>query len=57
MGIIAIAMKILSFIGWSLVAILSIDALGFIAWAMSGQYPIDGFYVGTITAHLLRLVL
>lgn len=35
-------------------AILLIDALGFTLWIMSGQYPADNFYVGTLTAHILR---
>jgi len=37
--------------------ILMIDALGFMLWAVSGQYPTDSAYVGTITAHVLGLVL
>ena len=49
-------MKILSLIGWGIVAILSIDALGFIAWAMSGQYPVDAFYLGTITTHIIHYI-
>ena len=39
------------------VGVLAIDVLGFFAWALSGQFPPDNFYVGTITAHALRAVL
>lgn len=48
-------MKVLQTIGWILVSILAIDALGFIAWLLSGQYPADAYYIGTITAHTLEL--
>lgn len=50
-------MKILSFIAWSIVVALIIDLVGFLAWALSGQYPADGAYLGTITAHVLGLFL
>lgn len=35
---------------------LALDVLGFMLWAISGQYPVDSFYVGTITTHLLALI-
>lgn len=35
--------------------ILVIDALGFMAWAMSGQFPVDNFYIGSITMHIIKL--
>lgn len=35
--------------------VLAIDFLGFIAWVASGQHPVDSFYVGTITAHVLGI--
>lgn len=38
-------------------AVLLIDALGFLLWAMSGQLPVDDFYIGTITAHILRMAI
>ena len=38
-------------------AILLIDMFGFLLWIMSGQYPADNFYIGTITAHILRAIL
>ncbi len=34
-----------------------IDFIGFMFWAMSGQIPVDGFFVGTITQHLLSAIL
>lgn len=37
--------------------VLVIDFLGFFAWAMSGQRPVDNFYVGTITTHALQVVI
>lgn len=37
--------------------ILLIDFAGFLAWGMSGQHPVDNFYVGTITTHALRAVI
>lgn len=48
--------NILSFIGYTIAGLLALDVLGFIAWVMSGQIPVDGYYLGTITAHALRLV-
>ena len=38
------------------IAILIIDVTGFIFWALSGQYPVDNFYIGSITAHVLRAI-
>lgn len=37
--------------------VLVIDFLGFTAWVMSGQRPVDNFYVGTITTHALKAVI
>lgn len=45
-------------IALSIVAVvLVVDFLGFTAWAMSGQHPVDNFYVGTITTHALQAVI
>lgn len=38
-------------------AVLMIDVAGLALWVLSGQYPADNFYVGTITAHILRAIL
>lgn len=37
--------------------ILTLDAIGFIAWVASGQVPPDSFYLGTLTAHMVSLAL
>ncbi len=41
----------------TLALILTIDAFGFFAWIMSGQVPADNYYLGTLTAHVLRALL
>jgi len=40
---------------YALATIMVIDFIGFVAWAMSGQFPVDNVYVGTITAHIIKL--
>jgi len=37
--------------------ILVVDFFGFMAWALSGQQPVDGFYLGAITANILRAII
>ena len=37
--------------------VIVIDFLGFMSWAMSGQRPVDNFYVGTITTHTLQAII
>lgn len=37
--------------------IILIDFFGAVAWILSGQTPDGNFYIGTITIHLLRLVI
>jgi hypothetical protein len=44
-------------VGYIAAAIMAVDVLGFMAWILSGQYPADNFYIGTITAHILRAIL
>ena len=39
----------------AIVFILAIDIIGFLLWYVSGQVPSDGFYIGTITAHIINL--
>ena len=39
-----------------IVGILLIDLAGFILWALSGQTPIDGFYIGAITNWTINLI-
>lgn len=48
---------ILRIAGGIIIAILAIDFFGFAAWIISGQMPADNFYIGTITAHVLRAIL
>ena len=49
--------KIISVAGWVIVAVLVIDALCFMAWIASGQYPADSFYAGAITAQVLGYII
>jgi hypothetical protein len=39
----------------AVIAILLIDALCLFAWALSGQHPADGFYLGAITKAIINL--
>lgn len=39
------------------VAIMLIDFMGFTAWVASGQHPVDNFYIGSITAHVLQAII
>ena len=39
-----------------LAVIMLVDAVGFLMWQVSGQTPIDSFYIGTITKNLLILI-
>jgi len=49
--------NILKILGGVAFVVLLADMLGFALWVMSGQYPVDEFYLGTITAHVLRAIL
>lgn len=46
----------LKIIGGVVVVVLIIDFLGFVAWIVSSQSPLDSFYVGSITAHTLKAI-
>lgn len=35
---------------------LIVDAVAFVMWALSGQSPIDGFYIGAITKNIIHFV-
>lgn len=50
-------MKIAQTILTIAVVVIAIDVLGFLAWGMSGQMPVDGFYVGAITRNVLQAIL
>jgi hypothetical protein len=34
-----------------------IDFAGMMMWALSGQMPMDGFYVGRISTEIIRLII
>jgi len=38
------------------ITVLSIDFIGFLAWIASGQLPASEWYVGMITASIIRLL-
>lgn len=33
---------------------LAVDAFVFVMWAVSGQHPVDGFYVGAVTTTIIK---
>lgn len=37
--------------------VMFMDMIAFILWIASGQYPVDHFYFGSITAHIASLIL
>ena len=37
------------------ICILLVDFIGFISWIVSGQQPMDNFYIGSITSNILNL--
>ena len=43
--------------GGALAILAMVDAFGFIAWVASGQTPADGFYIGALTASVLRALI
>lgn len=51
------ARKIAEIVTGTLAIIAAVDMLGFMAWIASGQTPVDGFYIGSLTAHALRALL
>jgi len=38
-------------------AVLIVDFMGFASWIASGQVPADGFYLGRITAEIIKAIL
>lgn len=46
----------LQIIGGGIIGVLLVDAGGFMLWVVSGQHPLDNFYIGTITAHVVAWV-
>jgi D-alanyl-D-alanine carboxypeptidase len=49
-------MKIIKIVGWVIAVVVMIDVAGFIGWAMSGQRPVDDFFIGSLTTHLLKSI-
>lgn len=41
---------------WLVIMILVVDFISFVAWALLGQIPVDGFYFGVITHKILQLI-
>lgn len=49
-------MKTIKFILSIIAIVMMIDVMGFLAWVYSGQRPVDDFYIGTITTHIVRAI-
>ena len=49
--------KTLQEVSTIIIFILLLDVAGFAAWLVSDQVPADHFYVGGLTAYVLRVVL
>lgn len=39
-----------------IVVLMIVDFIGMILWAMSGQFPADSFYVGSISTHIIQAI-
>lgn len=50
-------MHTLKTIGTALAVILALDFFAFTLWIVSGQHPVDGFYLGAITANIIKTIL
>jgi len=35
--------------------VIGLDFVGFVAWALSGQIPVDGFFIGRLTFEFIHL--
>ena len=45
---------------WVLIGLIGymfFDLLGFIAWSLSGQFPVDSFYLGRITYEIIKIII
>ena len=47
--------NILKYTTGTIATVLMLDALMFLMWAMSNQFPTDGFYFGALTANIIKL--
>lgn len=50
-------MTYIKYIAGLIALIALIDFIAFIAWIISGQVPVDGFYIGAITGNALKLII
>jgi len=48
-------LDIFNFAFATVLIVLAIDFVGMVAWIISGQLPLDGFYVGRISTEIIRL--
>lgn len=48
-------MENIKILGAILGTVYMFDFVGFCLWVASGQVPVDGFYVGALTANAVRL--
>jgi hypothetical protein len=48
--------KIIINVFWATLLILAIDSLGLLMWSLSGQYPQDEVFIGSITVHLINWI-
>lgn len=51
------AREVAEIVAGVLAVVVAVDLFGFMAWIASGQTPADGFYIGRITAEVLRAIL
>ncbi len=49
-------MNILKTIGVIILTVSLLDLLGFTFWVLSEQLPVDSFYIGSITSHILSYI-
>ncbi len=47
--------NIINILIWIGVAIITIDMVGAMMWAVTGQTPQDGFYIGAITNGVIHI--
>ena len=50
-------MNTIKYTGIAIASVMMIDAFAFLAWIMSNQMPVDGFYLGAMTANILKAIL
>lgn len=44
----------MKYLFWFLVLVLAADLAGYCAWILSGQMPVDSFYVGALTNLVIK---